>query len=57
MGKIIITCPYCGYAEETDKIGAIQSHRCGRCKRDITARKADHCVVCSYGSENCGEDK
>ena len=56
MDKIVITCPYCGYGEEIEKVEALQTHRCSRCKRAITARKTEHCVICSYGSEKCGHE-
>ena len=58
MDPVYVTCPYCGYREQVQvpENSSEHNHRCDRCKRTIHARSGEHCVICSYGERECGQN-
>ncbi len=58
MDTVQISCPYCGSRDQVSIPDNAQEyqHRCNRCKRLIHARQDEHCVICSYGDQKCGQE-
>ncbi|MGV3630502.1 MAG: GDCCVxC domain-containing (seleno)protein [Bacteroidota bacterium] len=50
-----ITCPQCGYRtrEKMPEDVCIIKYTCRKCSKEMTPKKGDCCVYCTYGSHKC----
>ena len=50
-----ITCPHCGHKkiEKLPTEVCVIKYTCEKCHQELTPKKGDCCVFCTYGSHKC----
>ncbi len=55
MEKSNLKCPFCGHEQEAEipENKCLPFLECEECKKLITAKEGECCVICSYGDKKC----